>query len=91
MTISIPPIISWKKIMISIWLIEEDLLQHHHTYVSHAETFFSEAAAQRCSVKKAFLEILQNSQEKTCARVSFIVNFEHISHLFSSVSFVNFE
>ena len=26
---------------------------------------------QRCSVKKMFLEILQNSQENTCARVSF--------------------
>ena len=24
-----------------------------------------------CSVKKVFLEILQNSQEKTCTRVSF--------------------
>ena len=31
----------------------------------------SEAAAQRCSVKKVFLEISQNSQENTCARISF--------------------
>ena len=30
-----------------------------------------EAAAQRCSVKKVFLEISQSSQENTCARVSF--------------------
>ena len=30
-----------------------------------------ETVAQRCSVKKVFLEILQNSLEKTCARVSF--------------------
>ena len=29
------------------------------------------AVAQWCSVKKVFLEILQNSQEKTCASVSF--------------------
>ena len=29
------------------------------------------AVAQRCSVKKVFLEILRNSQEKICARVSF--------------------
>ena len=28
-----------------------------------------EAVAQRCSVKKLFLEILQNSQENTCGRV----------------------
>ena len=27
----------------------------------------------RCSVKKVFLEISQNSQENTCARVSFLI------------------
>ena len=27
-----------------------------------------EAVAQRCSVKKVFLEISQNSQENTCAK-----------------------
>ena len=31
----------------------------------------SEAVAQTCSVKKVFLEILQNWQENTCATVSF--------------------
>ena len=30
-----------------------------------------EAVVQRCSVKKVFLEISQNSQENTCARVFF--------------------
>ena len=30
-----------------------------------------EAVVQRCSVKKVFLEISQNSQENACARVSF--------------------
>ena len=30
----------------------------------------TEAAVRRCSVKKVFLEISQNSQENTCARVS---------------------
>ena len=30
-----------------------------------------EAAVGRCSVKKVVLEISQNSQENTCARVSF--------------------
>ena len=30
---------------------------------------YIEAVVQRCSVKKVFLEILQNSQENTCARV----------------------
>ena len=33
----------------------------------------TEAVAQRCSVKKAFLEISQNSQENTSARVSFLI------------------
>ena len=28
---------------------------------------------QRCSIKKVFLKILQNSQENTCARVSFLI------------------
>ena len=32
-----------------------------------------EAVAQRCSVKKVFSEILQSSQENTCARVSFLI------------------
>ena len=32
-----------------------------------------EAVVQRCSVKKVFLEISQNSQENICARVSFLV------------------
>ena len=30
-----------------------------------------EAVAQTCSVKKVFLEISQNSQENTCARIFF--------------------
>ena len=32
-----------------------------------------EAVAQRCFVKKVFLEISQNLQENTCARVSFLI------------------
>ena len=31
-----------------------------------------EAVSQRCSVKKVFLEVSQNSQENTCARVSLL-------------------
>ena len=36
----------------------------------------SEAVVQRCSVKKVFLDILQNSQENTCAKVSFFNKFD---------------
>ena len=36
----------------------------------------SETVVQRCSVKKVFLEISQNSQGSTCARVSFLIKFD---------------
>ena len=35
-----------------------------------------EAVVQRCSLKKEFLEISQNSQESTCARVSFLIKLQ---------------
>ena len=35
-----------------------------------------EAVVRMCSVKKVFLEISQNSQENTCARVSFLVKLQ---------------
>ena len=46
----------------------------------------SEAVVQSCSVKKVFLEVSQNSQENTCARVSFLCNFiiETLAQVFSS-------
>ena len=34
------------------------------------------AVAQTCSVKKVFLEISQNPQENTCARVSFLIKLQ---------------
>ena len=39
-----------------------------------------EVVTWRCSVKKVFLEISQNSQENVCARVSFLINL-HASDL----------
>ena len=41
-----------------------------------ARKCFSEAVAQRCSVKKLFLGISQNSQENTCARVALLLKSE---------------
>ena len=35
-----------------------------------------EAVAQRCSIKKVFLEFSQNSQENTCARVPFLIKLQ---------------
>ena len=37
---------------------------------------YTEAVVQRCSVKKIFLEISQNSQEHTSARVSFLIKLQ---------------
>ena len=37
---------------------------------------FIKTANWGCSVKKVFLEILQNSQENTCARVSFLIKLQ---------------
>ena len=36
----------------------------------------TEAVAWRCSVKKVFLEILQNSQENVCARASLLIKLQ---------------
>ena len=36
----------------------------------------TEAVVLWCSVNKVFLEILQNSQENTCARVSFLIKLQ---------------
>ena len=38
-------------------------------YKEYLDIYFSEAVVQTCSVKKVFLEISENSQENTCARV----------------------
>ena len=40
----------------------------------------TEAVARRCSVKKVFLEILQSTQENTCARVYFLNKVAGLSH-----------
>ena len=36
----------------------------------------TEAVARRYSVKKVFLEMSQNSQENTCARISFLIKLQ---------------
>ena len=37
---------------------------------------YSEVVDRMCSVKKVFLEISQNSLEKTCARASFLIKLQ---------------
>ena len=45
-------------------------------YGSDCSGLTTETVARRCSVKKVFLEIPQNSQENTCARDSFLINLQ---------------
>ena len=58
---------------------------------SHMMNFLSDIIkkqpSHRCSVKKVFLEISHNSQENTCARVSYLIKFikkETLAQMFSS-------
>ena len=43
-----------------------------HLWTAASRVFLLEAVVQRCSVKKVFLKISQDSQENTCARVCFL-------------------
>ena len=40
---------------------------------------WAEAVARKCSVEKVFLEILQNSQENTSARASFLIKLQALA------------
>ena len=48
-----------------------------------------EAVARRCSVKKVFLEISQNSQENTCVRPATLLK-KRLWHRCFPVNFVKF-
>ena len=45
------------------------------TSIYYVVLLVPEAIAQICFVKKVFLKISRNSQEKTCARVPFLITF----------------
>ena len=51
-------------------------LYHELSMKSLGDRRWSEAVVHWCSVKKVFLEISQNSQENTCARVSFLIKLQ---------------
>ena len=46
----------------------------------------AEAIVRKCSVKKVFLKISQNSQENTCARLSFLIKLQAFLQNASSAS-----
>ena len=53
----------------------------HKLTVTKLKCIQTEAVARRCSVKMVFLEISQNSQENTCARVSFLIKLQAVPGL----------
>ena len=55
------------------WLAEIKLWSKKKRSILLCKT---KTVAHRCSVKKQFLEISQNSQESTCVRISFLINLQ---------------
>ena len=52
------------------------IMRNHHLKKNANQNWITtmiRSSHQRCSIKKVFLEILQNSREDTCARVSFLI------------------
>ena len=56
--------------------IFKDTSFHRTPPAAASEKLKAETVARMCSVKKVFLEILLNSHENTCARVSFLQPWE---------------
>ena len=59
-------------------LVSDMFIVVSKTTVEKIQNYYrnTEAVVQRCSVKKVFLEISQNSQENTCARASFLIKLQ---------------
>ena len=68
----------WKKIFCKMVLV--NLLQIGGSYISHAFFVLKLYRSSRPEVfgKKVVLEISQNSQESTCATVSFLINLQAV-------------
>ena len=60
------------------WL-SYDLLPYHMIAIYpivYIQLWLSRSSHRKCSIKNVFLEISQNSQENTCARISFLIKFQ---------------
>ena len=68
--------ISWQHTHSNLVGIFSQFWQLRHSWELYTGFLVPEAVAQICSVKKVFLEISQNSQENTCARVSFLIKLQ---------------
>ena len=68
----------WMTFETTYWYISTEFL-----YWKIRKQLNQEEVVWRCSVEKVFLEISQNSQENTCARVSFLTRLNTFQeHLF---------
>ena len=69
------------------------IIQVVHTEFSKSCSYrlFTEAVVCRCSVKKVFLKMSQNSQENACARVSLLINLQMICIQPSRVQEISFK
>ena len=91
----------------NIWVLNLCLIYHRIygkklTLSASKLYFITEPVVRRCSVKKVFLEITQNLQENTCARVSSLIKLQasglrsstllkkRLWHLYFPVSFAKF-
>ena len=67
--------------------------QRHQSLKSHKNVngpLNTEVVVQRCSVEKVFLEILQNSQENTRARVGFLIELRASGlYIYSYLNYAN--
>ena len=55
-----------------MWQYDKEI---RRVYLTLPEILISEAVVQRCSIKKVFLKISQNSEENSFARVCFLIRF----------------
>ena len=51
-------------------------IKGYFTLIFRLKIIFPEALTRRCSIKKLFLKLLQNSQGNTCAAVSSLVKIQ---------------
>ena len=58
----------------SSWQLKMGYVSYYKNTLFYVE--ITEAVVRRCSLKKVFLEISQNSQESTCPRVSFLIKLQ---------------
>ena len=65
---------NWDQIRKKLILIDSN--KHGNANLFFFLTYLERSSHRRCSLKKVFLEISQNSQENTCARVSFLMKLQ---------------